>query len=67
MIRTSQTRRKKHLHLTETLAAKVNLIRKENSNDKNIDYEYHLLTKEVFYYEPSHSEESDNDHDKNGQ
>jgi hypothetical protein len=67
MIRTSKTRRKKHLHLTETLAAKVNLIRKEHSSEKNIDYEYYLITKDEFYFEPSHSEESNSEDETNGQ
>jgi hypothetical protein len=53
----SARRRKKHRNLINTLAAKVNLIRKEHPDEKNIDYEYYLMMKDEFHYESLSSEE----------
>lgn len=53
----SARRRKKHRNLIKTLAAKVNLIKKEHPDEKNIDYEYYLIMKDEFHYESLSSEE----------
>jgi len=59
----SMRRRKKHKNLITTVAAKVNLIKRERQEDKNIDYEYYLMMKDDFHYESLSSEEGLSDVD----
>jgi hypothetical protein len=54
----SKKRHKKHLHQIKTLAAKVNLIKKEHEHEKNIDYEYYLMMKDEYHYDSFHSDEN---------
>jgi hypothetical protein len=63
MEETSIRKRKKHKNLITTLAAKVNLIKKEHSDEKNIDYEYYLMMKDEYHYESLSSEEGMSDID----